>query len=91
MKRLAFSLALMGFAHAVWAESRTLTLEVPGMTCVTCPITIKKSLERVQGVTAVDVHYDQKTVTVTYETTKTDPGALIQATTEAGYPSIAKD
>ena len=71
----------------VWAATKTVTLDVPGMTCPTCPITIKKALNKVQGVSKVDVSYEKKQAVVTFDDTKTYTKALVQATTNAGYPS----
>ena len=56
------------------------------MTCGLCPITVKKSLEKVSGVSDVQVNFDQKTATVTYDPDKAQPEALTEATANAGYP-----
>ena len=80
----AMSLALSAPA---WAATKTVTLAVPGMTCPTCPITIKKALNKVSGVSKIDVRYEQKQVAVTFDDTKTDTKALVKATTDAGFPS----
>lgn len=64
-----------------------MTLKVPGMTCPTCPITVKKALSKVDGVSKVEVQYDKKQAVVTFDDTKTDANALIKATTNAGFPS----
>jgi mercuric ion binding protein len=74
---------LMAFA----ATPKTVTLDVKNMTCEVCPITVKKSLEKVPGVTAVKVDFAKKTAIVTYDPDKTKPEALTRATTNAGYPS----
>ena|SRR5882762_2205955 len=74
-------------ATPVWAATRTVTLDVPGMTCATCPITVKKALNKVSGVSKIDVSYEQKTAVVTYDDAKTNVLALMKATTDAGYPS----
>ncbi|BBM05540.1 hypothetical protein HAALTHF_21450n [Vreelandella aquamarina] len=42
MKKLFASLALAAAVAPVWAATQTVTLAVPGMTCATCPITIKR-------------------------------------------------
>jgi mercuric ion binding protein len=63
------------------------TLNVPGMTCPACPITIKKALEKVRGVSKVDVRYEKKQVLVTFDDAKTNTDALVKATTNAGFPS----
>lgn len=77
------ALPLMAFA----AMSKTVILDVKNMTCAVCPITVRKSLERVPGVTAVKVNFAKKTAIVTYDPDKTKPEALTRATTSAGYPS----
>lgn len=69
------------------ATPQTVTLTVQKMTCSLCPVTIKKSLEKVTGVSAVTIDFDKKTATVTYDPEKTAPDALAKATTDAGYPS----
>ncbi len=77
------ALPLIAFA----ATPKTVTLDVKNMTCAVCPITVKKSLEKVPGVTSVKVDFAKKTATVTYDPDKTKPAALTRATTNAGYPS----
>ena len=57
------------------------------MTCATCPIIVRKSLEAVPGVAAVQVSLDEKAALVTFDDAKTTIAALIESTTEAGFPS----
>ena len=66
---------------------QTVTLDVKNMTCAICPITVKKALERVPGVTDVKVDFDKKAARVSFDPEKTTPAALTKATTDAGYPS----
>ena len=75
---------------ALAAPPKTVTLDVQNMTCGLCPITVKKSLEKVSGVSAVKVDFDHKTATVTYDPDKAQQEALTKATTNAGYPSTVK-
>lgn len=69
------------------AATRSVTLAVANMTCVTCAPVVKKSLTQVGGVSRVDVSAKTKTATVTFDDTKTNVRSLIAATTNAGYPS----
>ena len=39
---------------------QTVTLDVQNMTCAVCPITVKKALFRVPGVTDAKVDFDKK-------------------------------
>lgn len=69
------------------APPQTATLAVENMTCGTCPIVVKKALEKVPGVSATIVDFDKKTATVTFDPDKASTTRLTQATTDAGFPS----
>jgi len=86
---LAVALALSPLA-ALAGAPQTVTLDVKNMTCVVCPITVRKALEKVQGVASVTVDLDAKTATVTFDPDKTNAAALVRATAEAGYPASVK-
>jgi mercuric ion binding protein len=88
-KLLLATLAALPLA-ALAAPPKTVTLDVKNMTCELCPITVKKSLEKVSGVNVVKVDFDKKTVSITFDPDKAQPEALIQATTNAGYPSTVQ-
>lgn len=91
MKKSALFLTLAAlFSAPVLADSQTVTLSVPGMTCPICPITVKKALTQVDGVTEVEVSFEHKEAVVTFEDSKTSVAALTQATKNAGYPSTVK-
>lgn len=89
-KKLFASLVLVAVAVPVWAATQTVTLSVPGMTCAACPITVKKALSRVEGVSKIDVSYAGLEAVVTFDDVKTSVQALTKATTDAGYPSELK-
>ena len=74
----------------VWAASQIITLSVPGMTCAACPITVKKALTKVEGVTKAEVSYEKREAIVTFDDAKTSVQKLTKATADAGYPSSVK-
>lgn len=84
-------LILFGTVGPATAEQlKTITLDVDGMTCPVCPITVKKALNKVDGVKTADSVYRGEGVgsaTVTYDADKTNVAALTKATEDAGYPS----
>ena len=85
-----FSLALASIivtAAPAWAAVQTVTLSVPTMDCPVCPITVKKALTNVAGVSKAEVNFDKRQAAVTFDDAKTNIAALTQATTNAGYPS----
>ena len=90
MRKLLIALLAAIPLTVLAATPKTVTLAVQNMTCELCPITVKKSLEKVPGVSAVKVDFDKKTATVTYDADKTKPEALTSATTNAGYPSTVQ-
>lgn len=74
-------------------ELQTVTLSVDGMTCSICPITVKKALQKVNGVEEVIAKYEGKGngwAKIRFDPTKTDVEALTVATEQAGYPSTLK-
>jgi periplasmic mercuric ion binding protein len=84
---LAFALAS---SSAALAGEKTVTLAVKNMYCADCPFIVKKSLERVPGVSKAVVSFKDRTAVVTFDDTKTDINALTNATTKAGYPSTPR-
>ena len=54
LARAALLLALPLTSSLAFAAIKTVTLSVPGMTCELCPITIRKAVSRVPGVSMVD-------------------------------------
>src|SRR5258706_10717448 len=84
---LAVVIVQLGLVASAWASPQTVTLNVSGMTCPACPITVKKALEKVAGVSKVEMRFEKKQVLVTFDDAKTNTDALVKATTNAGYPS----
>ncbi len=79
---------LMNGAFA--AQPKTVTLDVKNMYCDLCPVTVRKSLERVPGVAEAKVDFSQKTVMVKFDPDKVSAPALVKATTDAGFPSAVR-
>ena len=84
---LAAAMAALTTMAALAATPQTAVLDVQNMTCELCPVTVKKALERVPGVSQARVDFAKKTATVMFDADKTSAAALVRATTDAGYPS----
>lgn len=89
MKKLysVLAITLLTVPVSVFAATRTVALDVPGMTCPVCPITVRKALRAVPGVEKVNVVLAKKETIVTYDDAKTNVAALTKAAADAGYPS----
>ena len=88
MKNLLTCLAFSTAALSALAAPATVTLSVPSMDCPVCPITVKKALTKVNGVSQTTVDFDKRQATVTFDDAKTDVQALTLATKNVGYPSM---
>lgn len=90
MKKILALIILGILNQPVWATEQTVTLAIKNMTCAICPITVKKSLQKVQGVNAVEISFAKKIATITYDAKKISTDDLVRATTNAGYPAFVK-
>jgi periplasmic mercuric ion binding protein len=91
MTKIIITFVLTIVSFTAWASPQTVTLDLPTMNCAMCPITVKKALNKVDGVTNADVSYKKKRAVVTFDDDVTNVEALVQATTNAGYPSTIKE
>jgi periplasmic mercuric ion binding protein len=89
-KHFSAIILLAATAAPAWAETKTVTLSVPGMDCAACPITIKKALDKVPGVSKVEASLEKKEAVVTFDDSKANVALLTRATADAGYPSTPK-
>ena len=90
MKELLAALSLAAVVGPALAAPQTVTLSVPGMTCAACPITVKKALTKVEGVSQVDVTLEKREAVVIFDDARADTQKLTKATEDAGYPSSVK-
>lgn len=72
------------------AAPQTVTLSVLSMYCAACPITVKKALSRVEGVSKVETDFAKKEVTVSFDDAKANVEVLTKAPSNAGFPSTPK-
>lgn len=68
-------------------EVRTAVFSIENMTCPACPLTVKKAMERVEGVKSVEISFDAKTATVVFDPSIATVEAIAAASTNAGYPA----
>ena len=88
MKHILASIVLVfGLSGTAMAGKQTVTLAVAKMTCALCPLTVSTALEKVEGVSEVDVDFASKTAKVTFDNAVTDVNAVAAASTNAGYPA----
>ena len=77
-------------SFSAMATVQTVTLDVPGMNCSSCPITVKKALSKVNGVQQVKANLEKREAVVTFDDKQTSAEKLSLASTNAGYPATVK-
>lgn len=69
------------------AHAEAVSFAIDNMTCATCPITVRTAMSRVAGVRSVEVDFDTKRATVTFDPAVATIEAIANASTNAGYPA----
>lgn len=69
----------------VTASDKSVELQCSGMTCTGCENTIKSKVKKVDGVKEVIADHKSNTVKAAYDPGKTNPDAIKEAITAAGY------
>ncbi|MCX7074453.1 MAG: heavy metal-associated domain-containing protein [Methylococcales bacterium] len=87
MKKFAF-LFLVLQSNLLFAAEQSVMLSISGMPCAVCPVTIKKSLQKVEGVKTVSVSYENKTVAIVFNDQIASIEKLLKAAENSGYPAI---
>ena len=72
------------------ADIISATLEVKGMTCASCPLTVKQLLKKQPGVTEASVDYKLQIAQIKFDPDKTQPERLAKAVTDIGFPTTVK-
>ncbi len=82
-----WALAAPGEAAPAAGSLQTVVLEVPGMSCRFCPVTVRKALKKLPGVVEVEADLDSRTATVRYDPARVSVEEMTAATARAGYES----
>lgn len=69
------------------SSEQTATFTIEKMTCAACPVTVKKAMQAVDGVSNVDINFAEKTATVVFDPTVVTLEQVGTASTNAGYPA----
>tara|TARA_R110002096_G_scaffold57545_2_gene145923 strand:+ start:278 stop:580 length:303 start_codon:yes stop_codon:yes gene_type:complete len=73
--------------NAATSDETTVKFSVEKMTCATCPISVRKAMERVDGVKDVEVDLETKTATVIFDASMTTASDIGSASTDVGFPA----
>ena len=73
------------------SQEQTVTFAVENMTCAACPITVRTAMRGVNGVRSVNVDFDARTATVTFDPAVTTVEEIGSRSGNAGYPAQPLD
>jgi mercuric ion transport protein len=69
------------------ASTRLVTINIAGMDCAACTTAIRIAIEKVDGVKAAKVGFEEKCAVVEYDPAKVTPQVLVDAVAKLGYPA----
>lgn len=88
MKTLFILMATVLATSSMFAQSasntKTLSLQIKGMTCSGCVLRVENSLKKVEGITSVEVDLEKGFGVVQYDPAKVKEEAIVAAVEEAG-------
>ncbi len=61
------------------------SLEVKGMTCVGCEVTLEENISKIEGVVSVKASHSKDEAIIEFDTTKTDLRSIARKIKESGY------
>ena len=68
----------------------TVTFDVEKMTCATCPIAVRKAMQRVDGVKNVEVSLENRLAVVTFDPRVTTVAEIGKASTDVGFRATVR-
>ncbi|RME14158.1 MAG: heavy-metal-associated domain-containing protein [Bdellovibrio sp.] len=72
------------------AKEKRACYRVEGMTCATCPLTVKASVKKLDGIFSVEASLENKSASVEYDPQKTNVETIKKKIDSIGYKAIPK-
>ncbi len=79
------ALALGPVSASAKTPVESVTLDIAGMRCANCEMTIKGAVSSIAGVQSVEASTPDKVAVIFFDPAKTDPEQFIRAIAQAGY------
>ncbi len=86
---LAMSIAqpVLADTDAAQVAEQSQSFAIENMTCATCPITVRRAMQRVDGVHSVTIDFETKIAVAVFDPAKTSAVAIADASINVGYPA----
>lgn len=83
MLKIIFATIFLIAANPVFAESVCYTVE--GMTCLTCPLTVKAAIKKLNGINNVKVSLEERNAVIEFDSKKSNSTQIEKAIDDTGY------
>ncbi len=90
MKNLGIIIILIGFSQIALAETKNACFNVEGMTCVTCTVTTKAAVKKLNGIKDIQVSLDEKSAVIKYDDALTSSDEIKKKIDSVGYKATSK-
>lgn len=90
MKNLGIFIMLIGFSQITLAETKNACFNVEGMTCVTCTVTTKAAVKKLNGIKDIQVSLDEKSAVIKYDDALTSSDEIKKKIDSVGYKATSK-
>ncbi len=95
MQKILLTIVFLSFSaistQQGWAQEQAVNMHVAGMTCGTCPISVRHRAMQMKGVRSASVDMNTSLATVVYEDSEQSAQVIAQAITKLGYPATITD
>jgi len=81
---------LIGFSQITLAETKNACFNVEGMTCVTCTVTTKAAVKKLNGIKDIQVSLDEKSAVIKYDDALTSSDEIKKKIDSVGYKATSK-
>lgn len=89
IKTALLALSIFGFLGIARAEQAC--FEVQGMTCATCPLTVKAAIKKLKGIHDVKASLQEKNAVVDFDSQKINTSEIKKAIDSVGYKAIHQE
>lgn len=89
IKIASLILGSFGFLASAWAERAC--FEVQGMTCATCPLTVKAAVKKLKGIGEVTASLKEKNAVIDFDSQKINAAEIKKAIDDVGYKAIPQE
>lgn len=90
MKFLGIVILSVGLSQVALADTKNACFNVEGMTCVTCTVTTKAAIKKLNGIKDIQVSLEEKSAVIKYDDALTSSDEIRKKIDSVGYKATSK-